>query len=468
MATKLVEKGNSVFEVSTRVEGEAWKEAQEKALKKLCEKVEIKGFRKGKAPVELAKDRINPADLINEAINGSLQKAYVDALTENKLQPFTSPEVNVTNVDDNGYDVTFVITVVPEVTLGEYKNIKIALDPVKVSKKDVNLEIDHLLEDNAELVLKEGAAEKGDTVVFDFKGYIDGKEFDGGSADNYSLVLGSNQFIPGFEDQLVGVTSETKKDVLVKFPEQYVKDLAGKDAKFVCMIHEIKTKKKPELTDEFVKELKIENVNTVAELEKYEKKEVETRLLNQAKQKQFSELIETIIKNAKVEIGEKVLDNEVAAMRDETIGKIEGQGLTFEQYKEITGMDDEKLNENFKKDAKIRLEEYLVLNKIAQVENLIITNKEIEDYFEQIANTYGMKVEDVKKTLGNDTNRIASNLLNNKISRFLIANNLENSDEEVKAEPVAEEKAEEKKPAKKPATKKTTKKAKAETTEEAK
>lgn len=468
MATKLVEKGNSVFEVSTRVEGEAWKEAQDKALKKLCEKVENKGFRKGKAPVELAKDRINPADLINEAINGSLQKAYVDALTENKLQPFTSPEVNVTNVDDNGYDVTFVVTVVPEVTLGEYKNIKIALDPVKVSKKDVNLEIDHLLEDNAELVLKEGAAEKGDTVVFDFKGYIDGKEFDGGSADNYSLVLGSNQFIPGFEDQLVGVTSETKKDVLVKFPEQYVKDLAGKDAKFVCMIHEIKTKKKPELTDEFVKELKIENVNTVAELEKYEKKEVETRLLNQAKQKQFSELIEAIIKNAKVEIGEKVLDNEVAAMREETIGKIQGQGLTFEQYKEITGMDDEKLNENFRKDAKIRLEEYLVLNKIAQVENLIITNKEIEDYFEQIANTYGMKVEDVKKTLGNDTNRIASNLLNNKISRFLIANNLENSDEEVKAEPVAEEKAEEKKPAKKPAAKKTTKKAKAETTEEAK
>lgn len=468
MATKLVEKGNSVFEVSTRVEGEAWKEAQDKALKKLCEKVENKGFRKGKAPVELAKYRINPADLINEAINGSLQKAYVDALTENKLQPFTSPEVNVTNVDDNGYDVTFVVTVVPEVTLGEYKNIKIALDPVKVSKKDVNLEIDHLLEDNAELVLKEGAAEKGDTVVFDFKGYIDGKEFDGGSADNYSLVLGSNQFIPGFEDQLVGVTSETKKDVLVKFPEQYVKDLAGKDAKFVCMIHEIKTKKKPELTDEFVKELKIENVNTVAELEKYEKKEVETRLLNQAKQKQFSELIEAIIKNAKVEIGEKVLDNEVAAMREETIGKIQGQGLTFEQYKEITGMDDEKLNENFRKDAKIRLEEYLVLNKIAQVENLIITNKEIEDYFEQIANTYGMKVEDVKKTLGNDTNRIASNLLNNKISRFLIANNLENSDEEVKAEPVAEEKAEEKKPAKKPAAKKTTKKAKAETTEEAK
>lgn len=468
MATKLVEKGNSVFEVSTRVEGEAWKEAQDKALNKLCEKVEIKGFRKGKAPVELAKDRINPADLINEAINGSLQKAYVDALTENKLQPFTSPEVNVTNVDDNGYDVTFVVTVVPEVTLGEYKNIKIALDPVKVSKKDVNLEIDHLLEDNAELVLKEGAAEKGDTVVFDFKGYIDGKEFDGGSADNYSLVLGSNQFIPGFEDQLVGVTSETKKDVLVKFPEQYVKDLAGKDAKFVCMIHEIKTKKKPELTDEFVKELKIENVNTVAELEKYEKKEVETRLLNQAKQKQFSELIEAIIKNAKVEIGEKVLDNEVAAMREETIGKIQGQGLTFEQYKEITGMDNEKLNENFRKDAKIRLEEYLVLNKIAQVENLIITNKEIEDYFEQIANTYGMKVEDAKKTLGNDTNRIASNLLNNKISRFLIANNLENSDEEVKAESVAEEKTEEKKPAKKPAAKKTTKKAKAETTEEAK
>ena len=169
MATKLVNKGNSVYEVSTSVSGQAWKDAQDKALKRLASKVEVKGFRKGNAPIELAKQRINPADLINEAINLCLPAAYNDALKEHKLRPFGNPDVKVTTVKEDGFDVTFTVTTYPEVKLGQYKGIKVPLEVGEVTEKEVNEAIDHLLADNSELVLKDGPAAKGDTVVFDFK-----------------------------------------------------------------------------------------------------------------------------------------------------------------------------------------------------------------------------------------------------------------------------------------------------------
>ena len=169
MSTKLTNKGQSVYEIEATVEKDAWKEAQDRALKKLASKVTVKGFRTGKAPIELAKERIHPNDLINEAINEALPKLYNDALNEHKLRPFTRPDVNITKLDENGFTAVFEITTVPEVTLGQYKDINIPLETKKATKKDVDEAIDHLLEDNAELVLKDGPAEKGDTVVFDFK-----------------------------------------------------------------------------------------------------------------------------------------------------------------------------------------------------------------------------------------------------------------------------------------------------------
>lgn len=465
MATKLVNKGNSVYEVSTSVSGQAWKDAQDKALKRLASKVEVKGFRKGNAPIELAKQRINPADLINEAINLCLPAAYNDALKEHKLRPFGNPDVKVTAVKEDGFDVTFTVTTYPEVKLGQYKGIKVPLEVGEVTEKEVNEAIDHLLADNSELVLKDGPAAKGDTVVFDFKGYIDGKEFEGGSADNYSLVLGSNQFIPGFEDQLVGVTSETKKDVLVKFPEQYVKDLAGKDAKFVCMIHEIKEKKVPELNEEFVASLNIADVKTVEDLKKHEEKVLFEQHKHQAQNNQFTKILKTICDNAEVTIADKVLEDEANRMKEDLIRQIEQNGLTFEQYKEITGMDDEKINAQFKSDAKNRLTEYVVLGEIGNAEHLTISKGEVDAYYESVAKQYNMKVEDVKKTFASSENRIVENLYQNKIERFIIANNGDVKEEasETKAE-VKEETANEKKSAAKKTTKKTTAKAKEGTT----
>ena len=457
MNTKLTKKDTSIYEIEAKVEKEAWKEAQEKALKKLAQKVTIKGFRQGKAPIELAKERINPSELINQAINEALPELYNSALREHKLVPYTQPKVNVTELNDDGFTAVFEVTTAPEVTLGQYKDINVPLEKRTATEKEIQEEIDHVLEDNAELVIKDGAAEKGDTVVFDFKGYIDGKEFDGGSANNYSLVLGSNQFIPGFEDQLIGVTSETKKDVIVTFPEQYVKELAGKEAKFVCMIHEIKTKQRPELNDEFVSTLNIKDVNNVEEFKAYQAKQVQNRLDNQARQEQFNKVLAKIIENAKFEIGADVINQEVKAMKENTINQITSNGLTYEQYKEITGLTDEKLEENFKVEARKRLEQYLVFQKIAQVENLVVSRQELEDYYNQLATNYGMKVDEIKNIYKNDEGRVISTLVENKIVRFISANNIQETKSDKKAE------VKEEKPA---ATKKTTKTAKKEVSEE--
>lgn len=469
MNTKLTKKDTSIYEIEAKVEKEAWKEAQEKALKKLAQKVTIKGFRQGKAPIELAKERINPSELINQAINEALPELYNSALREHKLVPYTQPKVNVTELNDDGFTAVFEVTTAPEVTLGQYKDINVPLEKRTATEKEIQEEIDHVLEDNAELVIKDGSAEKGDTVVFDFKGYIDGKEFDGGSANNYSLVLGSNQFIPGFEDQLIGVTSETKKDVIVTFPEQYVKELAGKEAKFVCMIHEIKTKQRPELNDEFVSTLNIKDVNNVEEFKAYQAKQVQNRLDNQARQEQFNKVLAKIIENAKFEIGADVINQEVKAMKENTINQITSNGLTYEQYKEITGLTDEKLEENFKVEARKRLEQYLVFQKIAQVENLVVSRQELEDYYNQLATNYGMKVDEIKNIYKNDEGRVISTLVENKIVRFISANNIQETKSDKKAE-VKEEKPAAKKPRAKKTTstttKKTTKTAKKEVSEE--
>lgn len=445
MKTELKKLENSQVEVLAEVKGDDYKKAEEKALKKLASRLNIKGFRKGKAPLNIAKDHISKGELINETINESLNPAYQEAIKEHSLRPIAQPEVNVVDFKENELiKLSFKVSVEPEVTLGEYKGINIPLKVEEVNEKEIDEAVQNVLNNNSELVLKEGPAEKGDTVVLDFKGYINGKEFDGGSAENYTLVLGSNQFVPGFEDQLVGVTSETKKDVVITFPEQYIKDLAGKEAKFVCMIHEIKTKKVPELNDEFAKSLNLENVASVEDLRKYEQKVIENRKLNQAKNVQFQELINKIVEDSKLDLPEVLVTNEVNAMKQQFLSQLEQSGLTKEQYKEITGNDENSFEAEYRKDAETRLKQELVLNAIARQEHLTITKGDLDDYYANVASQYSMKVEDVKKVFARNEAQIVSNLFNQKITRFLSANNLEEEKKEVNDEsPKTEEQKEE-------------------------
>lgn len=445
MKTELKKLENSQVEVLAEVKGDDYKKAEEKALKKLASRLNIKGFRKGKAPLNIAKDHISKGELINETINESLNPAYQEAIKEHSLRPIAQPEVNVVDFKENELiKLSFKVSVEPEVTLGEYKGINIPLKVEEVSEKEIDEAVQNVLNNNSELVLKEGPAEKGDTVVLDFKGYINGKEFDGGSAENYTLVLGSNQFVPGFEDQLIGVTSETKKDVIITFPEQYIKDLAGKEAKFVCMVHEIKTKKVPELNDEFAKSLNLENVASVEDLRKYEQKVLENRKLNQAKNVQFQELISKIVEDSKLDLPEVLVTNEVNAMKQQFLSQLEQSGLTKEQYKEITGNDENSFEAEYRKDAETRLKQELVLNAIARQEHLTITKGDLDDYYANVASQYSMKVEDVKKVFERNEAQIVSNLFNQKITRFLSANNLEEEKKEVNNEsPKTEEQKEE-------------------------
>lgn len=446
MKTELLKNENGVSEFSVTLEKEAWDDARDKALKKLAKNVELKGFRKGQVPFEMAKKYVDQTKLLDEAINSSLSAMYNAGLNELKIQPFVSPDVEVTNITNDLLEVKFTVTVYPEVTLGKYKDIHLEKPVAKVVAKDVNTRIEKLLEDNADLVLTNEPAKLGDTVVLDFKGYMDGKEFDGGSADNYSLVLGSNSFIPGFEDQLVGVTSESKKDINVTFPEQYVKDLAGKDAKFVCMIHEIKTKVKPELNDEFVATLEKENVKTVDDLKKSVKADLLKEKQDAIENDYLNKLIDVIAKDSKVIIGEKVLEERAKDELENTKHQIEQNGLTYEQYLEILGLTEEKLLENIKSNVSRELVPSLVLNKIAEVEHLFVTRQELDAFYESTAKAYGADLEEFKKAYASQENQIASSLVQRKIITFLQANNSP-------LEPVKEEKPATKKVAKKPAKK---------------
>ena len=424
MATKLIEKGKSVYEVTVGLKGKKWTDAQEKAYLKLAKKVQVKGFRKGQAPINLAKSKINPGDMLDEAINSVIPELFSEVISEHKLKPLYRPNVNVTKVSDTEVEMNFRIICLPEVKLGKYKGIDIPADKVNVSAEEVKEETNRVLEENAELVVKEyeGAA-LGDTVVLDFKGYVDNKEFEGGAAENYSLVLGSNSFIPGFETQLVGAKAGDKVDVNVTFPEQYMKELAGKAAKFACKIHEVKTKKLPELNEEFFKSLNTSTVKDKATFDEYIKAKLILKKTQDAKSAQFNKVLQSIIDGSTVEMADEVLANETASVKEEMVNQMTQNGLTFEQYKEITGMDDEQLNKQFEEQAKDRLNQFLVLNKIAEVENLIVSKDEVNAYYENMAKAYNMKVEDVRKALESQESRLLQTLLTRKIEKFIEDNN---------------------------------------------
>ena len=243
MERKVTKLEHSHVQVDVVVDEQSWKNAQDKAFNKLAENVTIDGFRKGKAPKNLVKARIDQMKVLDEAINSLLPKIYEEILTEDKIRPYARPQVDVTKVSDTELEVKFVLVTAPEVKLGAYKGLEIGRKEVKVTKKDVEEALEGTLKDNASLVVKEGDAELGNVVVMDFVGRINGEAFDGGSAQNHELELGSHQFIPGFEEQLVGHKAGEKVDVNVTFPENYTDALKGKPAVFECIIHEVKEKK---------------------------------------------------------------------------------------------------------------------------------------------------------------------------------------------------------------------------------
>ena len=415
---------NSKVEVLCDVDELTWKDAQEKGFQKLASELEIKGFRKGKAPENIARKHIDLGKIFNEAINLMLQPAYEEVLREEKLQPFARPSVDVTKVSDTELQLKFVIVLAPEVKLGQYKGLNIEKAKVSVTEKEVNESIDRLIQGNASLVVSEKPAKEGDTVVMDFVGKVDGKEFEGGKADNYSLELGSHSFVPGFEEQLVGKKAGEVVEVKVKFPEQYVPELAGKDAVFTCTIHEVKEKVLPELNEELIKDLNIPEVKDVEGLKKHQKEQLKAQKEQSATNEALNKVIEEISKNAKIELAHEMIDDEVEGMRKNLEQQVQSRGMSVEQYLQITGQKEEDLSKKMHEDAEKNLRAILVMEQIAKEEKIAVTDADVEFEMAKIADQYHMELAKVKEILGKDLPRFKAEIRQRRITDFLINENV--------------------------------------------
>ncbi|MGM9808188.1 MAG: trigger factor [Bacilli bacterium] len=414
---------NSQTNITLSFSGEEWANAQKKAFNKLANNVEVQGFRKGHAPENLVRQKINQAQVLNDAIDVVLQPAYEQVLKEEKLVPFVQPEVEVTKISESELEVIIKITTAPEVTLGSYKGLKVAREAVEVTKEEIDAEIARLCANNAELIVKDTEAKLGDTTVIDFKGFVDGKEFDGGSAENFALELGSNQFVPGFEEQLVGTKAGESKDVVVTFPTQYVPELAGKEATFKVTVNEVKEKKVPELNEDLVAELNYEGVKTVEDLTNKVSADVKTKKENQAKNAQIEEILKQIRESSTISIGEKIIEKEVESMKENFKKQVEQNGLTIDQYYQITGQKEEDTVKSMRAQAELNLKNFLVISEISKLENIKVEQKELDAEYQKIADQYGMDVAKVKEILGPQSQQLASDIHQRKIIDFLLANN---------------------------------------------
>lgn len=422
MERKLTKLESCRVQVDVVVDENSWKDSQAASFKKLAKEVQVDGFRKGNAPLELAKKHIDTGKVIDNAINSLLPVIYREILEQEKLEPFAQPKVDVTKLSDTNLEVRFIIVTAPQVKLGKYKGLELGKKEAKVTAKEVEAALDELRKQNASLVVKEGASILGDTVVMDFAGSVDGKPFEGGSAKNYELELGSHSFIPGFEEQLVGLKSGDHKDVNVTFPEQYTPELAGKAAVFACDIHEVKEKKLPELNDEFAKDLN-RGYETVEALKEGTKKDLLAKKEQELRKEYLEKLYAAIAKDAKIEIPQEMVDEQSEQMKKDMEQRMAQSGLTLEQYLQFVGQKEEEFMAKLKEDAKKDITNYFILEEVGKQEGLELTDADLDFEIAKIADQYKMKVEDVQKALEKQMDQFRHNLRMTRIEEFLLKEN---------------------------------------------
>lgn len=394
-------KGTLTFEIDV----DTIKKGLDEAFVETKKKITVPGFRKGRVPRQIFDQMYGEESLYQDALNKVLPQAYSDAVKEAGIEPVAQPQINIKSMDkDQPWVLTASVDVKPEVKLGDYKGMEVPKQDTTVSDADVDAELEKKRQQQAELVLKEDkSAEKGDTVVIDYEGSIDGKKFDGGSADNYSLELGSGSFIPGFEDQLIGHNTDDDVDVKVTFPEDYhAKDLAGKEAIFKVKVHEIKEKQLPELDDDFAKDVD-EDVDTLAELKDKTKKELQENKDNQAKAAIEDSAINAAVENAEIQdIPQSMLDEDTNRQMQQYLAGMQQQGISPQMYFQITGTKEDDLKKQFAADAEQRVKTNLVLEAIVDDADLAATEDEIKAEISDLAKQYGMKEDQVKNALSED------------------------------------------------------------------
>ena len=408
-------------ELTVVVDAETFDKALDEAFKKVVKKVNIPGFRKGRVPRPIFEQRFGVEALYQDAIDIVLPDAYAKAVEETGIEPVAAPDVNVEKIG-KGEGVTFKVSVVvkPEVKLGQYKGLEVEKVDTEVTDEDVQKELEMLQKRHAELVVKEDEpAENGDTVVIDFEGFVNGEAFEGGKAENHSLELGSGSFIPGFEEQLVGVKAGEEREINVTFPEEYhAEELAGKEATFKVKVHEVKGLVLPELDDEFAVDVDDE-VETLDALKEKIKNRLKSEREHEAKHKVENEVLEKAALNAEMDIPEEMIDNEVDRMIKEFDQRLQAQGLNLELYKQFSGQTEEALREQMREDAEKRVRVSLTLEAIVKAENIEVTEEEVNAELEKMAETYNMSVDDLKSILGSLDN-VKYDLQMNKAIELLV------------------------------------------------
>ncbi|MBM4762470.1 trigger factor [Bacillus sp. B15-48] len=406
------------------VNAEKFNEGLDVAFKKVVKTINVPGFRKGKMPRQMFEKRFGVEALYQDAIDHLLPEAYSNAIDETGIEPVDRPEIDVEQVE-KGKSLIFKanVTVKPEVKLGDYKGLEVEAFDTEVTDEEVEAELKSLQERHAELVVKEeGKAENGDTVVMDFEGFVDGEAFEGGQAENYTLELGSGSFIPGFEEQLVGLTAGEEKEVEVNFPEEYhATELAGKPAVFKVKVHEIKGKELPALDDDFAKDVD-EEVETIEAL----KEKTKDRLKHDKEHKKEHHIQDTIVEkaaeNAEIDIPEVMINNEVDRMLQEFEQRLQMQGMNLELYFQFSGQDEAALREQMQEDAGKRVRVNLTLEAIAKAENIEVTEEDVNKELETMSGAYNMDVEQIKMALGGNVDAIKSDLQLKKAVEFLVEN----------------------------------------------
>ena len=390
------------LEIVIKVEGQEWKDALDAAYNKVSKKAKIDGFRPGKAPKEVFLKKYGKESLYNDAMDMCVSKAYDKMLEEHKdLEIVAQPILSLNSIDENGVEFKFTLTLKPSVKLGKYKDLGVKKEEVKVTKKEIDENINNMRKRYAENVEKEGKLENGDIAIIDFEGFKDGVAFEGGKGENYSLTIGSNTFIPGFEEQLIGMSKGEEREINVTFPKDYhSEDLKGQPAVFKVKVNEIKEVKIPEMDEDFFADLGLEGINSVEALEKQVKENLTVQKEQASENKYFDDLLEAASKNVEVEIPHAMIHEEIDRMLKQYEENLKMQGLTLQQFYQFTNSDEKALKDQMHEEAEKRVLYRLMLEEIAKAEKIEIDDKQANEEAEKLAEKYQMKKDEFLKLFG--------------------------------------------------------------------
>ena len=413
---------NNELKLSFVVEAAKFEDAIQKVYTKSAKYFNIPGFRKGKAPYSFIEKQYGAQIFYEDAFNEVVPGIFEEELKKANIEAVSKPEIDITQME-KGKDLIFTATIQtkPEVTLGKYKGIELKKVEYNVKDEDIDAELSKMQERNARLVnVDNRAVKKNDTTVIDFEGFVDGKAFEGGKAENHELVIGSNTFIPGFEDQIIGMKIDEEKDINVKFPEEYFsKDLAGKDAVFKVKLHEIKQKDLPKLDDEFAKD--VSEFDTLADLKNSIKEKLEEENKNKVKYETEEEAIKAVCDNVKLDIPSGMIETEVDNMVKDIEQRLAYQGLKLDQYLKMMNKNEADMRKEFEEQAGIQVKTKLVLEAIVNAEKIEASDKEVKEKLEEMAAAYGRKAEDLEK---NESIKlyVAETLKTEKAISFIVDN----------------------------------------------